>query len=365
MSSVSSSALHQPMSGPNDAAMIHYKLDQSKQKFKTSKNFKDLSTAHGSYPGIIVDSTFREMVDRMYSLPHAQLKNFKVPSQLDILNFVQSKIAKYVESISLYVDCLIANESRDLQNKKLYVVQLGGRIEGGTTEIHDIAFGIGRCIQEAYPYFIKKWIGTKSNVHIDSIVEVDHIQGYKVRILDRPHAHSQMNLFLINSGCYFKNVLGEFHRFCLVVAPKEGNAIAKAKEIYLKALKDRPLQAEMRDIEQPHLDDAFLLDKDPAFDVDDILSIADVGQYYIALEKTGQKTEDVLKVENRYHPIKLLARKPEDKEYRPEDYCAEGQKSKLRSIRANWLEYINRLENVTPEEISQMKYVPMPIRSAL
>ena len=68
------------------------------------------------------------------------------------------------------------------ENIKLFAVYLGGRADGCNTELHDVVFTCGNKIEDTYLDLLSKWFGNSDRLHIDSWVEIDHVDGYKVSL---------------------------------------------------------------------------------------------------------------------------------------------------------------------------------------
>jgi hypothetical protein len=84
--------------------------------------------------------------------------------------------------------------------KKLFAVYLGGRADRCNIELHDVVFVVGSSIEEAYPLLAKKWFGNLQGFHIDSYVELQNIDGYKIEITkDFPKEESSKKLYFIKA----------------------------------------------------------------------------------------------------------------------------------------------------------------------
>ena len=93
----------------------------------------------------------------------------------------------------------------DAMNEKLFAVLLGGRTEGCHIEAHDIVFIVGPSIEETYPRLVTKWFGTThKSLHVDSSVELDIVDGYKISLSTEPNSmgHSSKYLYCVNFGGY-------------------------------------------------------------------------------------------------------------------------------------------------------------------
>jgi len=67
--------------------------------------------------------------------------------------------------------------------EKLFAVYLGGRADGCNIELHDVVFVVGPSIEATYSLLAKKWFGNLQGFHIDSYVELQNIDGYKIENL--------------------------------------------------------------------------------------------------------------------------------------------------------------------------------------
>lgn len=146
---------------------------------------------------------------------------------------------------------------------KLFAVLLGGRANGCNIELHDVVFVTGNTLEEAYPKLIKKWFGDKKRLHIDSSIELHHVDGYKIVLSPTKEESSQNKLYFVNFGGYKKGFFGEVHEANFYVAISKDEVKARAKkELCLSTL-------------EQHCDDNV--------DIDDILSIDQIDQHYVTL----------------------------------------------------------------------------------
>ena len=109
----------------------------------------------------------------------------------------------------------------------LFLVYLGGRIQGCHIEMHDVRFVVGDSIEQTYSKLKAQWVGDKSNVHMDSYMQIQHIDGYQVEVVDSAH-HQAEKLYFVNLGAYRADSLAEQHDFALYVArssEKQSNAL--------------------------------------------------------------------------------------------------------------------------------------------
>src|SRR5580704_930310 len=94
--------------------------------------------------------------------------------------------------------------------KKLFAVYLGGRAPRCNTELHDVVFVVGDSIEASYENLMKKWFGDPARLHIDSWIELQIVDGYRITLgtLPRP---SLNRLYFINLGAYLPGQFTELH----------------------------------------------------------------------------------------------------------------------------------------------------------
>ena len=63
---------------------------------------------------------------------------------------------------------------------RLFAIHLGGRADGCNTELHDTVFVVGESLESTYQQLAQKWFGNKQQLHIDSSVELNHVDGYDI-----------------------------------------------------------------------------------------------------------------------------------------------------------------------------------------
>lgn len=111
---------------------------------------------------------------------------------------------------------------------KLFLVVLGGTPEGRNVEQHDVAFVVGESLEDTHDALRKHW---PIQIHIDSYVAVEEVDGFKVGLSDNPEdAHPDLKLFFINLGGYKPNDLEEYHKKFVLAAPNLQDAKAMAKQ---------------------------------------------------------------------------------------------------------------------------------------
>src|SRR5580658_6012968 len=151
---------------------------------------------------------------------------------------------------------------------KLFAVYLGGRASRCNTELHDVVFVAGESIETSYERLMDKWFGDPLRLHIDSWLELQVVDGYRISLQSRPAAGDK-KLYFINLGAYAPGQFTELHANAFVVATNETDVKKRAKSELL------------RGAQSVHTDDLF--------DIDDCLEIVEVDGQHIHLEPTSEK----------------------------------------------------------------------------
>ncbi|UMZ14368.1 DUF1543 domain-containing protein [Pseudomonas sp. MPFS] len=112
----------------------------------------------------------------------------------------------------------------------LFVVMLGGKHPQAKIEVHDVQFVVADSLEAAYPQLREGWFGSPAGLHIDSWMQVDGVEHYKLELSPLAPAAGAPRLFFINLGGYESATFGEAHRYLLVVASDKQQAKAKAKQ---------------------------------------------------------------------------------------------------------------------------------------
>jgi hypothetical protein len=171
---------------------------------------------------------------------------------------------------------------------KLYMFLIGCTPAGRHIEQHDMFFGIGRSVRELLPDIIAFWPEAKGRIHLDAWREVTKVDGFAVRVVEKPATGSATQLFFINLGGYKPNEFEEFHYKMLVAAPEKGTAIRQAKETAFFRHTNFPGA-------NSHIDDKYGLDVDDVFDIEDILPSAAKNQFSLLIEPAppGQAEDEL------------------------------------------------------------------------
>jgi hypothetical protein len=170
--------------------------------------------------------------------------------------------------------------STNQPGKKLFAVYLGGRAPRCNTELHDVVFIAGESIETSYDRLMDKWFGDPLRLHIDSWVELQVVDGYRISLQPQPPAQGN-KLYFINLGAYLPGQFTELHANAFVVAASEVDVKKRAKAELLRGTLS------------VHTDDLY--------DVDDCLEIAEVDGQHIHLEPTAEKM--ALEPHSSYHII--------------------------------------------------------------
>jgi hypothetical protein len=160
---------------------------------------------------------------------------------------------------------------------KLFAVYLGGKAPRCNIELHDVVFVVGSSIEETYPLLIQKWFGNPHQVHIDSYLHLKHIDGHEIALVkDVSQVQSSKKLYFLNFGAYKPYEFTEYHQSGFYVADDAPAAIRRAKSELCQGL------------QTIHKDDVVVLDRvAQEFDVDDVLEIENVDEYFISLKSSA------------------------------------------------------------------------------
>lgn len=168
-----------------------------------------------------------------------------------------------------------------METYKLFAVYLGGRADRCNIELHDVVFVVGSSIEETYSLLAKKWFGNLDHFHIDSYLHLKNIDGFEIELSKKPPKNSSSKkLYFINLGAYKPYEFTEYHQSAFYVAEDAPEAVRRAKSELCQGL------------QTIHKDDVVLLDRvSQDFDVDDILEIGKVDDYFISLKPSPSKEQ--------------------------------------------------------------------------
>jgi hypothetical protein len=168
-----------------------------------------------------------------------------------------------------------------MTQQRLFAVYLGGRAPKANTELHDVVFVTGAVIEDTYTQLLEKWFGDPVGLHLDSWLELDVVDGYRITLSDAPVAGEQ-KLFFVNLGAYRDGAFTELHAIGFHVAPSVLDA------------KKRALAAHFSEgVLQKHKDDLH--------DVDDCIALETVSGLRVVLTQTGETSE--VTPNNGYHIV--------------------------------------------------------------
>jgi hypothetical protein len=164
---------------------------------------------------------------------------------------------------------------------RLFAVYLGGRAARASIELHDMVFVAGDAIEDCYDQILDLWFGTPGRVHIDSYLELDIVDGWKVELTRAPSPQGE-KLFFVNLGAYDGSGFTELHAVSFHVAAEGRQAKAAALARHFTA-----------GVTEPHKDDLI--------DVDDCLAVEGANGLYVTLTRTNAVSAN--KPSNAYHSI--------------------------------------------------------------
>jgi hypothetical protein len=171
---------------------------------------------------------------------------------------------------------------------KLFMILLGCRVPDRHIEQHDFFFGIATSIKEMVPYIKIFWPEAADRLHIDAWREITTVDGYRVRVVEKPDADttSQPKLFFINLGGYQENKFEEQHYTIITVKRDKAAAFKEAKETFF--YKHHTFQGTA----VSHIDDKFGIDVDDLYQIEDILPAAQKEKYSITISPSADLAED-------------------------------------------------------------------------
>jgi hypothetical protein len=168
-----------------------------------------------------------------------------------------------------------------MTSQKLFAVYLGGRAPKGNTELHDVVFVTGAAIEKTYEQLMDKWFGTPEGLHLDSWMELDIVDGYRIT-LNPEKQETDKKLFFVNLGAYSEGEFTEIHANKFLVAEAATEAKLRAKS---ELLTKWPGPA--------HTDDLY--------EVDCCIELGRMENFYINLTKTTETSTQ--KPDSSYHII--------------------------------------------------------------
>ena len=181
---------------------------------------------------------------------------------------------------------------KELENKFLYLVVLGGKAKKANIELHDVRWVVGSKIEDTYDALRKDWFGSLKGLHIDSYKKIKYVDGYKINLINFEKDKidekqlvkknkAKKYLWFVNIGGYNPTSMQEKHEFGLVAASTKLEAKNIAKSKWLIGCKKK------------HKDDIYSLEM--LLSCDDCELIKKIGKWQIELTPDNN-----LKEENNY-----------------------------------------------------------------
>lgn len=116
---------------------------------------------------------------------------------------------------------------------KLFAIYIGGEHPQAHIEIHDVRFVVAESIRDTHARLRADWWGTSGTLHIDCWAEIDHADGYDVRLAAAPPVGAE-RLYFVNLGGYDPGDFAEQHRNMFVVS----TSVAEAKKRAIATIAD-------------------------------------------------------------------------------------------------------------------------------
>ncbi|MFN0256059.1 DUF1543 domain-containing protein [Pedobacter ureilyticus] len=181
-----------------------------------------------------------------------------------------------------------------MTNPKLFMILLGCKPGGRHTEQHDIFFAISNELKGLVPAINAFWPEANGKIHLDAYRIVNHVNGYKVEVVERrTEANTGNRLFFMNLGGYQSNVFEELHYKMLMIAEDKAVATKNAKESEF-----------FKQYFSPHIDDKYGVDVDDVFDIEDVLPKEMKAKYQLLFTPKEGLPEDEIVL--GYMPVNKL-----------------------------------------------------------
>lgn len=168
---------------------------------------------------------------------------------------------------------------------KLFYLILGATPKGRNIEQHDVFFGIADSLKDLVPEIKDFWKEANGKIHVDCYQEVQFVDGYSLRIVEKTSQISKEQLFFVNLGGYQLGHFEEFHEQILMVGKSMADIIKRVKKT--KFYKTMGFQKA-----PSHIDDKMGVDIDDIFNVQDILPQSMKEKYSIILEKSEKEHQE-------------------------------------------------------------------------
>lgn len=172
------------------------------------------------------------------------------------------------------------SEYEALNDLHLYAICLGGRAPRARVELHDVAFAVGRDLEDCHEQLLDAWFGQPDGLHIDAWARLDAVDGHRVELHRRP-ADEGPRLYFVNIGGYVPGEFIERHAYAFF-AGRDRSEIKRRAKAELLVGKD-----------SVHRDDLF--------DVDDVIAVDPGGGWHIRL--VADRNVKAPEVVNGYFPL--------------------------------------------------------------
>ena len=173
---------------------------------------------------------------------------------------------------------------------KLYMVMLGCKPKGRTTEQHDIFFGIANSMQSLIPQFNAFWPEAKGEMHVDAWREVTAVDGFQISVVQNNGVIKEKNqLFFINLGGYKPGEFEEYHYKILTVANSLAEATKKSKSTAF--YKHCGFTGAVS-----HIDDKYGINVDDVYKVDELLPSNLKTAFQLEITANANHPEDKLNI---------------------------------------------------------------------
>ena len=173
---------------------------------------------------------------------------------------------------------------------KLFMLLVGCKPAGRHIEQHDVFFGVGESVKDLITAINDFWPAVTNKFHIDAWREVTNVDGYRVSVTEKENSNrkSSMNLYFINLGGYRPGEFEEYHYKMIAVATDKEAAIRTSKQTAFYQHTGFKTAAS-------HVDDKYGIDVDDAYEIKNILPVADRDRYNILLSPApGEAPHDIV-----------------------------------------------------------------------
>lgn len=168
---------------------------------------------------------------------------------------------------------------------KLFYTILGATPKGRNTEQHDVFFGIAETLKDLIPDIKRFWPEAKGKIHIDGYQELQFVDGFELKIVEKNSELSENHLFFINLGGYEPGKFEELHQQYMMVGKSMAEIIRRVKKTkFYKTMGFKNAES--------HIDDKYGVDIDDIFKVTDILPQEMKEKYSIVLEKSKVENQE-------------------------------------------------------------------------